>query len=172
MASSLGKQLHGMTNNYLTHSYMGNTQTTSESAALTSSSNVSFNPIYSTSLPAMSGESLSGTTPRLPDPRTTENEQFCLAYTDIQRVAEAMAHIIGSSPATQSQPNPITVGLSHVRTPQSSSEGQQIRLPEVQQGHGVAMRPSLLILLLTIIFITCDLCFCMYAGRSRSGQIA
>ena len=93
--------------------------TTSKSVASMSGSNLSSNAIYFTSLPATSGESASGTT-RLLEPQTTGNKQFCLADTDIQRVTEAMAHIIISSSAAQSQPNPITVGSSTVRMPQSS----------------------------------------------------
>ena len=98
--------------------------TTSESVASTSGSN----PSYSTSLPATPSESSSGTT-RPPDP-LTGNGQLRLADADIQRVAQAVTHIIGRSSTAQSQPNPITVGSSPARMSQSS-EGEKIGLPEV-----------------------------------------
>ena len=94
--------------------------TTSESVSSTSSSNLGSNHIYSTSLSATSSKSTSGTIPRLPDPQTTGNEQFRLVDTDIQRVTQTIAHVISHFPTAQSQPNPITVGSSPVRTPHSS----------------------------------------------------
>ena len=48
------------------------------------------------------------------------NEQFCLVDTDIQQVTQAMEHIIGHFSASQSQPNPITIGSLPERMPQSS----------------------------------------------------
>ena len=67
--------------------------------------------------PAASSESSSGTLLQLPNPITMRNEPFCLADTDVLRVTQAVAQIIGHSPASQSQANPITVDMSSDGTP-------------------------------------------------------
>ena len=59
-----------------------------------------------------SSRSFSGTLPLLPDPASMTSEPFRLEDTDVRRVAQVVAQIIGHSSTPQTQANPIAVGTA------------------------------------------------------------